>query len=612
MIEKKIYPTYLDNSNFRYAIVDNILIASLIISDYPRNAKFMQILEALPKNIKYDMSIHVKKQDTKQVLKDITYSIANTLSEINTINKNQLDIDILDKTKTDAERLRYDIQINNEEIYKVYIILTIYIVCEEGDTKLFSILKTIESSLYSKQLSTKYANFRQIQAYTSTLPLNTVAAELVINNSRNFTTSSVANIYPFCTENMFDKEGIMFGTDSITKKICNIDIFNKNYLNANMCVFGSTGSGKSYYIKLSIIRNHIMGVEQYVFDPEGEYFSVCSNLEGNYISYTKCKSCINILDISDDYLIAYKEEFLKNKISKVLSIIEILISIDDTEKQILYDCVIKAYLKKGITYEISSMYEKDFENKILIEKKLKIKDRVPNLYDVYNEISEYYNNCKKGIEKNKCKDLINKFKESVLEKIPFLSNTTNCEYNKSLVVYDLSNINNFLASLYIKYIIDEIKLKLKNNSSIEKKIYTNTIIYIDEIWKYVGSCGNYELSQEVFSLFKTIRKLNASIITITQDIQDFFEYEKGIYGKSILNNTGFKMIFKIEYMDAIFFRDLGIGDTKVLEEIYKLDKGQAILVFKNNYIKLNIKANEIEERMIQGGKIIENSSSIRQ
>ena len=50
-----------------------------------------------------------------------------------------------------------------------------------------------------------------------------------------------------------------------------IDRYNTNkYKNANMCIFGTSGAGKSFYTKLLILRNTLLGIEQYVIDPERE------------------------------------------------------------------------------------------------------------------------------------------------------------------------------------------------------------------------------------------------------------------------------------------------------------------------------------------------------
>ena len=50
-----------------------------------------------------------------------------------------------------------------------------------------------------------------------------------------------------------------------------------------MVVFGTSGAGKSYFTKLQILRYRLMGIEQYVIDPEREYQKICENLNGTML-----------------------------------------------------------------------------------------------------------------------------------------------------------------------------------------------------------------------------------------------------------------------------------------------------------------------------------------
>ena len=121
-----ILPSFIENIDFRYIKVDDKYIASLIIKEYPKNSYFLSIMEAIPKDFMYDISIFLKKQDIMKVLKELTYYISSSSAEINTINKNQVDIDVLNKTLDDAKNLRREIQINNEEVYNVSVFITLY------------------------------------------------------------------------------------------------------------------------------------------------------------------------------------------------------------------------------------------------------------------------------------------------------------------------------------------------------------------------------------------------------------------------------------------------------------------------------------------------------
>ena len=104
----------------------------------------------------------------------------------------------------------------------------------------------------------------------------------------------------------------------------------------------------------------------------------------------------------------------------------------------------------------------------------------------------------------------------------------------------------------------------------------------------------------IFELFKTIRKLSASIVIITQDISDIFSKENESYGKSILNNCFFKVIFRLDFSDIEILSNISGINNQMLENVNTLDKGQAQFIFNNNILKLLIEANEYEKELIEG------------
>ena len=96
-------------------------------------------------------------------------------------------------------------------------------------------------------------------------------------------------------------------------------------------------------------------------------------------------------------------------------------------------------------------------------------------------------------------------------------------------------------------------------------------------------------------MYKTIRKRNGSIITITQDITDFFEHKDGFYARSILNNSCFKFFFKTNCKDVEKY----YSNLEILEEnISFLRKGETVLIVGNNTLHLSVKANKFERDII--------------
>lgn len=580
MITKdSIYPSYIDNTDFRYIKLDDKYIASIIIYDFPKYNTFLSIIESIPKDIEYTMAIYIKKQDTYKILKELTYSISTSKSEIKTAKSSQIDIDIITKAKDDANLLRKEIQINNQEIFYINFILTFY---SNNSDELLKILKRFQSRLYSKQLYSKIANFRHLDEYILSLPLNRKDSNLLKQNFRNFTTNAICNIFPFYTKTIFDTEGVIFGKILSENSICNIDMFKKSYLNSNMCILGSSGAGKSFFAKLLIIRHYINQKEQYIFDLEGEYVNIVKEIGGTIFSFNE--NHINILQFTKEEISEYKADVYDMKVKKVTLFLKELLEISDKEiEEDINSGIDNSYNKFNINSNLESLYIKD-KNKIYLKKMLKRNEDFPTLHDVYIQLK---------LNKSKTK-----FKEA-LKKYPYLFGMTDINFKNSLVLFDISSIGVQNTAKFVKYILQEIILKLKVNMKLKNDI-KNTLIYVDEFWKYILSNNDNSLLEYFFELFKTIRKLRAGIVIITQDISDIFSEKNINYGKSMLNNCFFKVIFKLDFNDISVLNKISGINHEILESINLLDKGESLIMFNNNSTKLFIQASNYEKELIEG------------
>ena len=101
---------------------------------------------------------------------------------------------------------------------------------------------------------------------------------------KNILTEGLGATYPFISSSICDTNGIFIGKNIYNNSLIFVDRYDQEkYKNANMCVFGTSGAGKSYYIKLNILRYRLFGIEQYVIDPEREYTGLCNKLEGTLL-----------------------------------------------------------------------------------------------------------------------------------------------------------------------------------------------------------------------------------------------------------------------------------------------------------------------------------------
>ena len=91
-----------------------------------------------------------------------------------------------------------------------------------------------------------------------------------------------------------------------------------------ICVYlGQVELGKSFYTKLLILRNRLLGIEQYIIDPEREYINICNNLEGTLLKIGPTSDTfINVLDIRKESVEDTDKGYLATKIRKTYRIFQ--------------------------------------------------------------------------------------------------------------------------------------------------------------------------------------------------------------------------------------------------------------------------------------------------
>lgn len=189
-----------------------------------------------------NISVFYEKKETSKVIKELTYNIGNVGVELKQSNESRQDIDIAAFTYNDAKYIRKELQINNEDMYFLYIYLTLF---STNKKELEYNLDKIEGILQSKGLQTRRTNFRQEQLFISCLPLMENKEELKIIGKRNILTSGLISTYPFISSSIVEEEGIYIGNNMYNNSLILIDRYNTNkYKNANMCIFRNKWSWK--------------------------------------------------------------------------------------------------------------------------------------------------------------------------------------------------------------------------------------------------------------------------------------------------------------------------------------------------------------------------------
>ena len=566
---KEKNPLYINLTNPQYIEIDGMFFSSLLIINYNRIFQELIFKNILETNENILISIYIEKNNQYKIIKEIARNIGNTTVDLEKINNSRIDIDIAKSSLEDAKYIRKEMQLNNQQLLYFYTYITTY---SKNKEELKNQINKIEEILQNSGLKSKKSYFRQEQTILANLPLNKNNDDIKKTVKKNILTDGIRGTYPFITSTIYDEKGILYGTDINSNSLIIIDKFDREkYKNSNTCIFGSSGSGKSYFTKIQILRNYILNINQYIIDPEREYEKISKSLNGSLIKIGPAsKTYINIFDIREDSLEENEEGYLATKLNKLIGFFKLIFKdITEEERTELENKIIKIYKNKNIDFNDNSLFKKN---------KFKTNTDMPILEDLYKELNE------------KMKKKIEPF---ITGSLKCFNNYTNIELNNKLIIGDIYELGeeNIQYGMYIFIELLWDKIKKDRNS--------RKIIYLDEIWRLIGVTSNKETASFIYKIFKTIRKYGGGATAITQDVSDLFSLEEGAYGKSILNNSELKLFFSLEEENIKTLEKYVDINQKEKIEIKSLRKGECLFFVGKDHILTKINSDKFEQELIE-------------
>ena len=573
----ELSPTYINLNNPKYIEINETYYSGIIISNYNREYEELILKNLINSNLNINISIFYEKKDTNKIIKELTYHIGNINVELNEKNKNNQEIDLLAFSNNDAKYIRKQMQVENEELYFLYIYINVF---GKNLEELNKQINKIENILQASGLQSKKSYFREEQTFLSCIPIMENNIDIKNAAKRNVLTSGLVSTYPFISSSIFDKDGIYIGTNIYNNSLIFIDRYNsEKYKNANICIFGTSGAGKSFFTKLLVLRSRLFGIKQYVIDPEREYTKICENLKGTLLKIgPTSRHFINVMDIRKESIEDDNKGYLATKISKLIGFFNLIFGeLNEEEKGILEEKLIDCYKQKNITFDDNSLFKIKNKKRIFKEK-----EDMPILMDLY-----------KIFEKDeKTKIFKIKLMPFVKGSLNFFNHQTNIEINDNLIIADIYELGEENLK-YGLFIFVELFWDL-----IKKDRNTRKAIYLDEIWRLIGVTSNKEVASFIYKIFKTIRKYGGSSVAITQDVSDLFSLEKGIYGKSIINNSSIKLFFSLEEENIKTVSEYSDLTEKEKIEIKSLKKGECLMYVGENHVLAKIEAADFEKEII--------------
>jgi type IV secretory pathway VirB4 component len=484
-----------------HAEVGKILARTYFIFSYPRYLSTGWLSPIINLDVPMDISIFMHPIDTGLVLKKLRKKVTEVQSEIMEREEKGLIRDpVLETAYRDMELLRDKLQTAEERMFRIGLYITIY---GENQKELDKIEGTLRSFLESKLVYIKPALYQQDKGFTSTSPY--CVDKLMVHTPMN--TSPLSTIFPFISFDLSSNEGILYGINQHNNSLVLFDRFSLE--NANMVVFGKSGGGKSYAIKLEILRYLMLGVDVIVIDPENEYKHLAEAAGGAFYDISlKSPNHINPFDLPMPVEDETPEDVIRSNIINLVGLMRVMLGgLNPEEDSLIDQAITETYAARDITHQTDpSLWQ----------------ERIPLLSDL-ESVLETMEGAESLVRK------IRKFTKGVYS--GFFNYPTNIKMENNMVVFGIKNLEPELRPMamfiIMRYIWNTIKGELKKR-----------ILVIDEAWWLMQT---EDSASFLYGIVKRGRKYWLGVTTITQDVNDFM---KSDYGQPIITNSSLQLLMK--------------------------------------------------------------------
>jgi len=452
----------------------------------------------------------------------------------------------------DIEKLRDDLTQGIEHFFQFGLYVTFYAGSKE---ELDNLTNDVESLFGSRLVFSKKVLYQSEQGFNSTLPLGN--DELMIGFNMN--SSPVASSFPFISSELTSDEGILYGINRHNNSLILFDRFSLQ--NANTVVFATSGAGKSYTIKLEVLRTMMFGTDVIVIDPEREYKHLCDAVGGTYVNISlSSESKINPFDLPRAVGEQRSADVIRGAVITLKGLVRLMLGkLTHQEDSLVDRALLETYAKKDITADsdlsrIEPPIMQDFQD---------ILEGMEGGADLALRLKKYTQGTFAGL----------------------FNNPTNVDMKNQLVIFSVRDLEDELRPMAIYTIVNYIWNVVR--SELKKRI-----LIIDEAWWLMQ---NEDSAKFIYALVKRCRKYYLGVTNITQDVNDFL---LSAYGQAIVNNSEMKLLMRqspaaIDLVQKTFI--LTEGEKFLLLEC---GVGEGIFFAGDKHAAIKVVASYTEDQLI--------------
>ncbi|MEV8438793.1 DUF87 domain-containing protein [Actinosynnema sp. NPDC051121] len=537
----------------RHLEVGGDWVSSFAVVGFPREVHPGWLAPLLTYPGRLDVSVHVEPIDPATAASRLRKQLAKLeAGRRHTAEHGRLFDPQVEAATEDAYDLSSRVARGEGKLFRVGLYLTIHADSERALVDEVAALRSLCASLL---LDAKHTTYRSLQGWVSTLPMGLD----LIGMRRTFDTSALAAAFPFTSPDLPAPDptkatapsGVLYGYNVGSQGLVHWDRFGDGMHNHNSVILGRSGAGKSYLVKLELLRSLYRGIEIAVVDPEDEYARLAAAVGGTYVHLGARGVRLNPFDLPvhtrpDGRRTAPKDALVRRSLF-LHTVIAVLVGgeLESAERASLDRAIAATYQSVGITADARTWTRPSPTLRIL-------RDQLAGAGLAGDRPA------------GELAARLHPFVEGAFKQLFDGPSSVNPEGH--LVVFSLRDLPDELKGIGTLLTLDAVWRRVSNPA-----IRRPRLVVVDEAWLLMKQPSGAEF---LFRMAKASRKHWAGLTVATQDTADVLGSD---LGKAVVANAATQILLRqasqaIDEITRTF--DLSAGERAFL---LSADRGQGLL-----------------------------------
>ncbi len=552
----------------RHLDVGGDYLATMAITGYPREVHAGWLAPLLTYPGRVDVAVHIEPIDPVTAAHRLRRQLSKLESgrQVGDERGRLIDPQVEAATE-DAYDLSARVARGEGKLFRFGLYLTVHASSERELADEVAAVRALAASLL---LDAKPVSYRSLQGWVSTLPLGLDPVRM----RRTFDTAALAAAFPFTSPDLPPTDptslaptGVLYGLNVASNGLVHWDRFG-DLDNHNSVILGRSGAGKSYLVKLEVLRSLYRGVEIHVVDPEDEYARLAAAVGATYLHLGADGVRINPFDLPiqvgpDGRRTAPRDALIRRSLFLHTAIAVMIGSLTAADRAVLDIAITATYQAAGISSDPRTWHRP-----------------APLLADLTATLTAANNPAAQALA-----DRLHPFAHGAFSRL--FDGPTSTAGDGHLVVYSLRDLADELKPIGTLLVLDAVWRRVSNPAEQRRRL-----VVVDEAWLLMRQQAGADF---LFRMAKSSRKHWAGLTVATQDTADVLATD---LGRAIVTNAATQILLRqapqaIDEITAVF--DLSEGERQFL---LSADRGQGLLAAGTQRVAFHALAAPAEHRLI--------------